>query len=333
MVCEAFVNVLAARRHDYNAQFLAARRAAPELTDEAFKHFLETSLDPLIGAVAAVDATAVLEVADTGYAVGLELLSQRLAGPRAHHGALDHAFQQLLPALARFVAAAPDAVIPRLCNAIHQLASVPGTRVADWSTVMAQLGPSTRSVTELLELGQVTAWLCGLAHYRAPALQLCRRLPEPLLSALLRVAPESLPAVLGRLDVDPWFLPSAPDLGLRLAGTFGGFRGFGGQFLAPPRVVRVGQGLFVCSGDDAWLVTLDAFGCTLHRAQPEELVGAAPGVEGKVTVGPTSLLAGQQNLPLHDTGAPLSVAGNSSTVLFTTAHSYAVSVVALGRSP
>jgi hypothetical protein len=333
MLSEAFINVLVTRRHEYNAQFLAARRAAPELTDDAFKEFLAASLDPLVRAVAAIDGRAVLEVTDTAYAVGLELLAQRLAGPRAHHGALDQAFQQLFPALARFVAAAPDAVIPRLCNAIHQLASVPGTRVADWSTTMAQLGPSTGSVTELLELGQVAAWLCGLPHYRAPALELCRRLPAPLLAQLLRVSPESLPAVLARLEVDPWFVPSAPELGLRLAGTFGSFRGFCGQFLAPPRVLRVGHGLFVASGDDAWLVTLDAFGCTLHRAQPEELAGAEPGVDGSVTIGPTLLVVGNHRLQLHDTGAPLSVAGNASTVLFTTAHSYAVSVVALGHTP
>jgi hypothetical protein len=334
MLSEAFASALQSRRADYNAQFLAARRAAPELTEEAFKAFLQNCLDPLVSAVAVVDRGAVLEVVDTGYAVGLELLSQRLAGPRAHNPVLDYTFRQLFPALARFVAAAPDAVIPRLCNAVHHLSSAPGARVTDWSTTMAKLGPSTSSVAELLELGQVTAWLCGLAHYRASALELCQRLPAPLLAMLLCVQPESLSSVLNRLHVDPWFLPSAPTLGLRFAGTFGGFRGFGGPFLAPPRVARVGQGLFVLSGEDAWLVAADAFGCTLHRAQPGELSGARHDVEGAhVKVERAHVVVNGQALPLHDTGAPLSVAGNASTVLFTTAHSYAVSVVALEHSP
>lgn len=334
MLSEAFVNVLAARRGEYNAQFVAARRAAPELSEEAFKAFLEGSLDPLVRAVAAVHHNAVLETVDAGYAIGLELVAQRLAGPRAHHGYLDQAFRELFPALARFVAAAPDALLPRLCNAVHQLASVPGTRVADWSRSMAQLGPHSGSVEQLLELGQVCGWLCGLAHYRTAALELCGRLPPPLLAALFGVQPDAVGHALARLAADPWHVPSTPALGLRLAGTFGGFRGFGGPFLAPPRVARVGQALFVTSGDDAWLVTLDAYGCTLHRARPEELAGASVDIDRpQVVLSRERVVVAGQGLPLPDTGVPLSSAGNASTLLYTTAHSYAVSVVALGAAP
>src|SRR6478735_8470776 len=116
MLSEAFVSVLSARRAEYNAQFLAARRAAPELDEEAFKSFLGTSLEPLVSAVAALDQAALIAVVDTAYGVGLELLSQRLAGPRARSPALDNAFQQLFPLLARFIAQAPDVVLPSLCN-------------------------------------------------------------------------------------------------------------------------------------------------------------------------------------------------------------------------
>lgn len=333
MVSQAFASALSARRLDYNAQFLASRRASPELDEEAFKSFLAMSVDPLISAVAAHDPTAVVEVVDTAYGIGLELLSQRLAGPRALSPALDNAFQQLFPALASFVARAPNLVLPRLCNAVHQLATVPGVRPAEWCSAMARLAPSVENVEHLLALGQVLAWLAGLAHYRTGSLALCRSLPAPLVGTALGVPGADVPSLLARLQQDPWFVPSAPSLGFRLIGSVGSFRGFGGAFLAPPRVARVDQQLFVISGNDAWLLTLDAFGCTLHRARPEDFVGATSDVQRAVSVEPTRVSGFGKSLPLLDTGTLTSVVGNATTLLFTTTHSYAVAVVALEAPP
>jgi len=284
--------------------------------------------------VSVLDPSAVVEVVDTAYGVGLELLSQRLAGPRAHSPALDNGFQQLFPILARFIARAPDAVLPRLCNALHQLATVPGVRPDEWCSALARLAPSIENAEHLLGTGQILAWLAGLAHYRASALALCRSLPVNLVLNALGVPGADLPATLVRLEQDPWFVPSAPGLGFRLVGSVGSFRGFGGAFLAPPQVTRVGQQLFVVSGDDAWLLALDAFGCTLHRARPEDLVGASFDVERPgLSIEPTLVTGYGKSLPLQNTGALSSVVGNSNTLLFATAHSYAVTVVALEGQP
>lgn len=330
MLCEAFAHVLSARRSDYNAQFLAARRAAPELDEGAFKEFLTTSVDPLVRAVAALEPAASVEVVDTAYSVGLELLSQRLAGPRANSPALDYGFQRLFPSLARFIARAPDATLPRLCNALLQLAAVPGVRPDEWCQALARLAPDLETIEDLLGCGQVLAWLAGLSHYRQSALTVCRGLPTTLVLSALGVPDADLSATLQRLDRDPWFVPSAPSLGFRLVGCIGSFRGFGGAFLAPPEVVRVGQQLFVVSGEDAWLLALDAFGCTLHRASPEELKGSSHDVERPgLTIEPTRVTGFGKSLPLRDTGAVSSAVGNASTLIFTTVHSYAVTVVAL----
>ncbi|HYP89726.1 MAG TPA: hypothetical protein VEQ59_16275 [Polyangiaceae bacterium] len=326
------MSVLSARRADYNAQFLAARRASPELDEAAFMAFLSGSLAPLVDAVAALDPSALIEVTDAAYGVGLELLAQRLAGPRAHDSSVDRGFQQLFPALARLVVRAPNLVLPRLCNALHQLSTTAGARAGDWCAALVRLEPHIESVEALLQLGQVLAWLAGLAHYRGGALDRCRELPPELVAAALGVKAAELGAVLERLERDPWFVPSSPDLGFRLIGSVGAFRGFGGVFLAPPRVGRVGQALFVSSGDDVWLMALDAFGCTLHRARPEELLGQTFDVaRGDVKLEQTCVKAFGKQLPLVDTGSPLSVVGNESTLLFTTAHSYAVTAVALER--
>jgi len=333
MLSEAFVSVLSVRRAEYNAQFAAARRVAPELDEAAFQAFLLTSVEPLVSAVAAVDKAALVEVVDVAYGIGLELLAQRLAGPRAHGPALDNGFQQLFPALAGFIARAPGALLPRLCNALQQLSSVPGARPEEWSRALARLASGAESAEQLLGLGQVLAWLAGLAHYRSGALSLCRSLPPRLVSAAFGVPEVELQATLSRLDRDPWFVPSAPGLGFRVVGSVGSFRGFGGAFLAPPRVARAGQQLFVSSADDAWLLALDAFGCTFHRARPEELAGASFDIErAGVSVDAAQVNAFGQRLPLADKGPVTSVVGNLNTLLFTTAHSYAVNVVALQES-
>lgn len=330
MPSEAFVSVLSARRADYNAQFAAARRAAPELDETAFKAFLTSSIEPLVNAVAALDMSALLEVTDVAYGVGLELLSQRLAGPRAPSPALDRGFQILFPSLARFIARAPALLLPRLCNALQQLATVPGARPDDWMRGLSQLAPALENSEELLSLGQILAWLCGLAHYRAGALALCRTLRGRLVSQALGVTEAALPAALVRLEQDPWFVPSAPELGFRLVGTVGGFRGFGGPFLAPPEVARVDQELYVVSGDDAWLLMLDAFGCTFHRARVEDLSRASFDIDrAGVTVSATAVTGFGRSLPVRDAGQPTSAVGNASTLLFTTAHSYVIMVVAL----
>jgi hypothetical protein len=334
MLSDAFASVLSARRAEYNAQFLAARRASPELDEAAFKEFLTRSVDPLVAAVAAHDSKALVELVDAAYGVGLELLSQRLAGPRAHYRFIDTAFEQLFPGLVRFVAQAPGVVLPRLCNALHQMATTPGARPSDWCAALLGLAARCESVDVLLDVGQVCAWLCGLAHYRVGALRLCRSLPEPLaLAALGAPAGAGIAEVVARLDQDPWFVPSAPQLGFRFVGRIGGFRGFGGAFVAPPRVVRLDQELFVWSGDDVWLLVLDAFGCTLHRARAEELAGASFDVQVPgVAVAARHVEFRGRRVPLLDTGAPRSVVGNASTVLLTTEHSYAVTIVALEPS-
>jgi hypothetical protein len=330
MVSDAFATVLAARRADYNAQFSAARRSSAELDEESFKLFLERSVDPLVSAVASVDPAALFSVVDVAYGVGLELVSQRLVGPRALTSALNAGFEELFPALGRLIAASPERILPALCNALHQLATTPGGRPQQFSDALRAVVPSLTDAETLLAAGQVAAWLSGLAHYRVGALAVAERLPPDLARALLGTQEAELGGVFARLRRDPWFLPNEPRLGFRIVGTVGAFRGFGGAFLEAPRVLRVGEELVVQSGEEAWLLKLDAFGCTFHRVRSEELGDARPQVETPgVVVEQTRVSVRGMSLSFGDSGLVTSAACNSSTVLITTAHSYGVIVVAL----
>lgn len=331
---ECLASVLRSGREHFNAEFHAARRQYPELDGDSFSAFLVSSLDPLACAVQRACPERLSEVVLAAYDVGLELVALRLAGPRARHELVDRAWQRVLPAAARQVAEAPALVLSALSNAVHQLCATSGARPAQWLELMECLAPQTRGADELLKLGQVCAWRAGLAHYRQSALAVAGALPEPLaLAALGADAARPLSELRRELEGDPWYLPGALAGGPRLAAELGAFRGFGGLFVEPPRVVRAHGQLLVVSGEEAWLVTADAFGATLHRAHPGEVRGAKiatglpPGVraeEGKLKVNGSELA-----LPLL--GALTSVASDERTIALTCSLSHAVLLVAWVR--
>jgi len=331
-LCAPFARALASRRADYNAQFLMARRASPGLDESAFRAFLIEQADPLVAAVTAVDERSAADVVEAVYGVGLELVGQSLAGPAAGTAVINQAFVELFPALARLLARAPQLLLPRLCNALHQLATSSEARPQRWCALLVDAAPALDDVEELLRAGQVAAWLAGLAHYRAGALALCADLRAGVVARLLEIPEAGVSDALAALADDPWYVPSSPSPSPRLVGRIGAFRGLGGPFLHPPHVSRSEGGLLIHSGAEAWLVVADAFGRTLHRARPEELEAAqadalVPGVE----VEPGRVRTWGAALALPDEGPVRSATANATTLLVAPAHSYQVIVVALPK--
>jgi hypothetical protein len=111
----------------------------------------------------------------------------------------------------------------------------------------------------------VLAWRCGLAHFRDSALAASDRLPPALaLSAVGAKQTDDWPATRARLLAEPWFHPGRDAVKGESAAQAGGFRGFGGPFVEPPRVAATESQLFVSSADQYWLLCADAFGATFH---------------------------------------------------------------------
>ena len=118
-----------------------------------------------------------------------------------------------------------------------------------------------------LRAGQVAAWAVGLAQFRESALASAESLPDDALAAAIG-APEPLEAAatVAQLRADRWWRPDRepPEAG-SVVHRVGGFRGFGGPFLAPPEVVTTDGHVEVRSGDDVWALHADAWGATLTR--------------------------------------------------------------------
>jgi hypothetical protein len=152
MVSAALASILRSGRADFNARFAAVRHTHPDLKAEAFTEFLQTAVDDLVRAVERVGADRLGEVTMAAYDAALELVGQNLAGPGSRLAAVEDGWRRILPKVASLVAAAPGRLIPAVCNAVHQLASTPEARPAQWIEIMEQFGPQCVDTGAFLNL-------------------------------------------------------------------------------------------------------------------------------------------------------------------------------------
>lgn len=313
----AFRATLLEHRAVLNEKFAEARRRRPDLDPEVFGDFLKTRAAPVVESAAAVNPDRAADVAFAAYDAALTLVGERLAGPGGRHPAIDELWTGLLPRLAALVADQPVKVVVSLTNAVFNLASTPGARPADFVASLGAVGPSLPSVVDLLRAGEVAAWRAGLAHLRETALRAGDALPAQVSSALLGAPKLEWSEVRARLARDPWYDPAAfGEARPHLARMVGGFRGFGGAFVRPPRVFAIDGHLCVSSHGECWFLTADAFGATFHRADPKVLTRAAPA--------PT-----RPPLALPELGAVTSLASVDGTFALTGDATHQVALVAV----
>ncbi len=310
-------------RDRYNAKFAQARRASRKVEGAAFAEHLDALVAPIVAAVPAEAADASTEAL---YDLSLDLMTRSLLG----HPAVVAVWRDLLPEVAALLAQAPRRVVASLSNA-----ALAFDDPARWIAAMADIAPRCATPDELLDAGMVLAWTCGMAHWRESARAVLARLPEPLAMAAVAVGrpvplPPTLADLLAALD-DPWWRPGAPagkPTSLALVGSAGGFRGFGGPFGAPPRVVATGGRLFAHDGEACFSLHADAFGATCQRhgtappagAPAQAMVDAAGFVFWRGLGGRVVGLAG-----------PSSLAATDDTLAVTLPHSHKVFLVAATR--
>jgi hypothetical protein len=212
--------------------------------------------------------------------VSLDLFDAGLLGSAPKHPHVRAAWQQVLPATARLLARDPLRVAGCCSNAIDFIANQAGARPQEWIERMRELSPTCDSVGNWLDAGRIVAWRAGLVQYRADALRIARELPfelaAPCLAVSGSISHEAWHELLDRLEADRWLSPatgisqspSEISPSPRIVSMPGGFRGFGGPCLKPPRVITQTNRLFVTDGDASWQLFADVFG-TLWLRLPE----------------------------------------------------------------
>ncbi|HTU57945.1 MAG TPA: hypothetical protein VMF89_05920 [Polyangiales bacterium] len=327
MISAPLAEALQARRSDFNARFRLAAQRYPQLDGQEVLRFITDAVDPLAQAVHEKRPEAVADVVSVAYDCSLQLVGQRLSLDAGRYGAIPTTWREVLPSAATVIATQPARVIASLTNAAHQLASTESADVDRWIRVLRGVVPHCATADELLSVGQVIAWQCGLAHYREGVLGALRSLPAALAATVLEIDSRQYEATLHRLQDDRWFDPSRPSAEpLRIVRNAGAFRGFGGPFLQPPLLKSADTGWLVQSAEDYWFLVADAFGATLHRSTPEEW--RAHTAKSAEHVG-TRLIHEGRTLDMPGAGPITSSGFSAGAIACTFAHSHQIVLVAL----
>jgi hypothetical protein len=264
-----------------NARVAMARAQGLRWDEVAFATHLVEGVAPAVAAVARVAPGRVDAVVDALLGLSLELVARDVVGPSARCPLVRDAWRHLLPMLAPRLAEEPQRVAAAVTNGVVNLVEQQGARAADWLRFMGEVGPRVSAVEELLACGQVLAWRAGMAHLREAALAVWDALPEGVARETLGIPRDAVVSRerLRRDLEDPWHVPGVgiPSPALRVVGWVGGFRGFGGPFLAPPDLVVSAGLVWARDGEQAWSLHADCFGLGLQRGDsPEAVDNEAP---------------------------------------------------------
>lgn len=320
--------VLAAERARFNALFVDARHRYPTLDSAAFTKFLETVVDRIVTSAAAIAPGRVATVTGVAYSLALELIGQGLAGPAARTDAANRAWSELAPRYARLVVEQPLAVLGALTNASLNVEKTPSARVGEWLQLMGDLAPRVETIPQMRIVGQVAAWVAGVAHLRRGALHAADSLPEAISLAATGAEPAARwTDVKAKLMHDPWWSPRQADSApIRHGVELGQFSGFGGLFHRPPEARACKEGFVLKSEARYYLLIADVFGAVFHAATEGDFTEAAidtdhepvPRLKGATL----SLAYKSVDLDLPTDG--LQLAFNAHTVAVTSPYTFAI---------
>lgn len=327
---DSFQSVLAARRGYFNARFAEAQVTHPDLDGDAFLEVLERDVTPVVEAVREAQSDATLLAGQTLYDLALDLFAQGMLNRGA---VLTQVWDELLPKLAPFLVKQPQRIAASVLNGAYNISQTQGARPAEWIAQMGKLVPLCADAEQLLKAGQVAAWRAGMAQYRLGALQILKTLDGKLARVLFGLESDATgpdtDALHYALMANPWYDPTAKQNGardLQIVKRVGGFRGFGGVFVAPPRVAWTKQGFVATDGKENYALMADAFGAALgHIEAAKAETTAMPfklSREGQVSLGDVT-----KNFP--ELANATSATSNQTTLAVTTDLTYAIYLVAL----
>lgn len=287
---------LTAQRPALNTRFRQAQRRYPQLDPEGTLAVLRELLPAL-----ATDRTAGTdELLSSLYDLVLLHLGRGTLGPA---GGIRVLLTETFPRLRPLLLARPRFLPGALSNAVEHM----GPQGIAFARGLGALADQLTSADELLDTGAVLAWRLGDARLRRRALDLAARLPPRVVLNALGLAawPDTAaPLIVAGLAADGWHRPEA-FLGPKtldrlatadaaaldalhrqlvapqteavsawgLAGRLGNFRGFDGDFDAPPQLLDTGASagrhrFWVRSGEANYRIDADAFGWVCRPDAP-----------------------------------------------------------------
>jgi hypothetical protein len=322
---EAFSRVLAVERKVLNARVAAARVCAPGFELAQFAAFLEHFADPLVSSIAEQDGDAVHRCAVELFGMAIELAAQGMAATNARAVAIRRVWTDIAPTALTLIAADPVETLGVLTNAAVQLSAIDGVRIDKWLANMSALTSQTRDNRELRALIAVAAWRAGASHYRQSALAAAATLPSTVACSAVGAEGDDWAALASDFARNSWWCPDPARREAASGFAFGQFTGLGGRFSQPPLVRSSPQGFFVLSGEQAFLLVVDAYGATLHSASHEEFKSAPSIVEGAgISLVGNEVVADDRRIALDWPSEGLELACNADSIAVTSPYSHTI---------
>lgn len=329
----ALAGALERGRERLNARFA---QAAGRVDPDTFRAHLRDVIEPVIEAVDGVRRDAVDSVLQVAFDVSLTLMAGGLLGREARHPAIVAGWSEVLPRAAWLLAEQPAGIIASVTNALYNLSLQDAARPHVWCRDMAKVAAEVTDLPSFRAAGHVIAWRAGMPQQRESALASCRSL-APKIARIALGVPDAdttaVTAVIDRLAADPWLTPERAFAkpaarALRVVATAGAFRGFGGPFSRPPRVLNgSGGALIAVDRERHWILKADVFGTALFP-----LPGPVREVrtEARLRLNPDGTVhCGSVSERFEGLAQPTSTAADATTLAATIDQSHQIFLVAM----
>jgi hypothetical protein len=250
--------------------FLMAKSAKPSLDHEIFTYYLLDILAPALDGLNGKSPESIERVTDSLYTTILELLQKGFLGGSKKQDPFESCFKQFVLAFPDRIADRPDEFLKHITQALIQLCTTSGARPEEWTRLMIQCNPASRTYEELLQTGFAAAWRSGMAHYRKKAFQIIQNSTPEIIHQLLNrnepPSPVEVKTIIENMSRNPWLTveQAAQNIQtstrLSIVAQAGGFTGFGGLFISPPSIRSNGEELVAICGEHAWTLFADCYG-------------------------------------------------------------------------
>lgn len=249
ITCKPLIELLRENADALNQALRQAAAASSRFDQTAVPAWLKTVIEPIFAAVHDRDKTRSRKVFDLLFRDMTEVL---VAGASGFDLELHQACRLLLLPNPELTAANPVRLLRSLTTALKKILRHSSSATAQaWLEIMRKIVVMAADIDELLVAGRFAAWRCGMAHLRQQ------------LDFTGKLKPEIISAVFGDM-------PFGPDLQRPWANNetsqgiaVGSFKGFGGEFMCPPRLILRDNMVFVSDGQHTGVVFADRFGCVL----------------------------------------------------------------------
>jgi len=248
IVFKPLIELLRENSDALNQSLRQAVATSNRFDPSAVPTWFRTVVEPIFAAVHELDKTRSRKVFDVLFRDTIDFLASGTAGADFE---LHQACRLLLLPNPRLTAANPARLLRTLVTAFKKILRHSSTTARAWMAMMEKIVVLAADLDELLIAGRFAAWRCGMAHLRQQ------------LDFELKLKPEIISVIFGDM-------PFSPDLkrpwaqGETSQGVaVGSFKGFGGEFIRPPRLTLRDSLVFVSDGRQTGVVFADRFGCSL----------------------------------------------------------------------